>query len=79
MRVTVSRWGNSLGVRIPRAVAEDARIAEGSVVDVRVEDGRIVAVLVEAEPTLESLLAGVTKENLHPEQGDDRTRGREAW
>jgi antitoxin MazE len=79
MRVTVSRWGNSLGVRIPRAVAEDARITEGSLVDVRVEDGRIVAVPVEAELTLESLLAGITRNNLHPEQPDDRSREREAW
>ena len=79
MRVVVSRWGNSLGVRIPRAVAEDARITEGSVVDVRVENGRLVAVPVSDEPTLDALLAGVTEENLHDEQLADAPRGREAW
>ena len=79
MRVTVSRWGNSLGVRIPRALAEDAGVAEGSTVDVRVEGGRIVAVPVDDEPTLAELLEGVTSDNLHGEALDDGTRGREAW
>ena len=79
MRVTVNRWGNSLGVRIPRAVAEDARITEGSVVDVRVENGRLVAEPVSDELTLDALLAGITDENLHDEQFADPARGREAW
>ena len=79
MRVTVSRWGNSLGVRIPRALAEDAGVAEGSTVDVRVEGRRIVAVPVDDEPTLDELLEGVTSDNLHGEALDDGTRGREAW
>lgn len=79
MRVTVSRWGNSLGVCIPRALAEDAGVVEGSTVDVRVEGGRIVAMPVADEPTLDELLAGVTPDNLHGEALDDAARGREAW
>ena len=79
MRITVSKWGNSLGVRIPRALAEDAKIREGSTVDIRLEDGRLVAEPVPEEPTLESLLAGITPANLHDEQVTGRPRGREAW
>ncbi|MHB1224102.1 MAG: AbrB/MazE/SpoVT family DNA-binding domain-containing protein [Gemmatimonadaceae bacterium] len=79
MRVTISKWGNSLGVRIPRSVAEDAGIGDGSIVDVRFEDGRLIAVPVPDDVTLESLLAEVTPDNLHDEQFVGRPRGREAW
>ncbi len=79
MRVTLSRWGNSLGVRIPRSVAEDAGIGAGSLVDVRFEDGRLIATPVADAVTLDELLAGVTPENLHGAQFDDRARGGEEW
>ncbi len=79
MRVTVNRWGNSLGVRIPRSVAEDAGIRDGSLVDVRFEDGRLIAVPVSEAVTLDELLAGVTPENLHGEQFGDLPRGAEEW
>ncbi len=79
MRVTVSRWGNSLGVRIPRALAADAQITEGTTVDVRVEDGRLVATPVTDEITLDALLAEITPENLHEEAFPDPPRGRERW
>ena len=78
MRVTVSKWGNSLGIRIPRGLAEDARLAEGTTLDLRVENGRLVAEPVE-EVTLASLLTAVTPENLHRPQLDDAPRGTEAW
>ena len=64
MIVTISKWGNSLGLRIPKGVAEDARLAEGSSVDVRLERGRIVIEPV-VENTLDQLLARVTADNVH--------------
>jgi antitoxin MazE len=62
MRVTVSKWGNSLGLRIPRGLAEDAQLADGSTVDLRVESGRLI---VERLDELEDLLAQVRPENIH--------------
>ncbi len=78
MRAKVSKWGNSLGIRIPRGLAEDANLAEGTQVDLRVENGRIVAEPVEAE-SLDDLLARVTPENCHGEQFADKPIGRERW
>jgi len=78
MLATVSKWGNSLAIRIPRGIAEDAHLEEGATLDLRTEGGKIVAEPV-APPTLDSLLAAVTPENLHHEQFDDRPRGVEAW
>ena len=78
MRATVSRWGNSLGLRIPRGLAEDAGLAEGSIVELRLEDGRLVAEPVAVEK-LEALLARVTSKNRHRELFIDSPRGRETW
>jgi antitoxin MazE len=78
VRATICKWGNSLGIRIPRGLAEDARLAEGSLVDLRLENGRIVAEPVNVED-LESLLAKVTAKNLHGELLADAPRGREVW
>lgn len=78
MRATISKWGNSLGLRIPRGLAEDAGLAEGSLVELRVEDGRLVAEPVTVE-NLEALLSRVTAKNRHDELFVDSPRGREAW
>lgn len=42
MRTRVDRWGNSLGVRIPKAIAERAGLREGESVEIEFEDGAIV-------------------------------------
>ncbi|KAA8817370.1 AbrB/MazE/SpoVT family DNA-binding domain-containing protein [Bifidobacterium callitrichos] len=39
---TVTKWGNSEGIRIPREVRELAGIHEGSSVTMEVKDGAIV-------------------------------------
>ena len=42
MTTHVAKWGNSLGVRLSRSVAQEARIDEGDRVDVTVKNGAIV-------------------------------------
>ena len=80
MRTRVRKWGNSLGVRIPKAFAEEAAVGEGSTVDVSVSEGRVVVTRVVAPRyTLEKLLAGVTIENRHAEIKTGTPREREAW
>ena len=78
VRATVSKWGNSLGLRIPRGIAEDAGLTEGSSIDLRVENGRLIVEPIAVE-SLESLLAKVSPKNLHGELLVDGPRGREAW
>lgn len=38
----IKRWGNSLAVRIPAGVADEAHFAEDQEVDVQVEEGVLV-------------------------------------
>ena len=80
MRATVRKWGNSLALRIPSGLAEDAHLRDGIEVDVAVEGGRLVVAPVAAsEVSLDALLADVTPENVHGEQLADGARGAEAW
>lgn len=41
MQVRVSRWGNSLAVRLPKAVTDDLRLEEGQTVELVIEAGAI--------------------------------------
>ncbi len=80
MRTKVQRWGNSLAVRIPRHLAVESRIRRGTDVEVSVRDGTLVVVPVRDRAyTLDELLLGVTKKNLHGETQTGRSIGREAW
>jgi antitoxin component of MazEF toxin-antitoxin module len=42
METRVQRWGNSLALRIPKAIAAEAGLAKAGLVDVSLADGRIV-------------------------------------
>lgn len=80
MEARIRKWGNSLGLRIPRAFADQVGIETGSVVDLSIEDGELV--IRPRRPAglaLEDLLAGVTAENIHGEVGTGEARGREIW
>lgn len=68
MNTRVQKWGNSLALRIPKALAREARLSQGSRVDLRLVDGRLVAEPGQMpEYRLDDLLAGVTDENIHQE------------
>jgi antitoxin MazE len=80
MHVRVQKWGNSLAVRIPKPLAEDAEVKEGTVLNLAVSEGKIVATPVERKKqSLKQLLAKVTRKNLHTEVDFGRSVGRETW
>ncbi|WEV47572.1 AbrB/MazE/SpoVT family DNA-binding domain-containing protein [Bifidobacterium sp. ESL0690] len=41
-KVTVAKWGNSEGIRIPKEIRDEARISEGTELDISYKDGSIV-------------------------------------
>ena len=79
MRSRVSRWGNSLAIRIPASFSREVRIEAGDAVELQVEDGQLVVKPVRKTYTLDQLLAGVTDENLHEETDWGQPMGNEAW
>ncbi len=76
MEVRVARWGNSLGLRIPKDVAQQAGLREGARVDVKAEGDRIVICLARPRYVLTDLLQGITPEAMRQafDWGPDRGR-----
>jgi antitoxin MazE len=80
MRTKVLKWGNSLGLRIPKAFAEDIRVADGTPVEMTMVDGQlIVRVAEDREWSLDELLSGVSPDNLHAEADTGGPVGGESW
>jgi antitoxin MazE len=80
MQTKIQKWGNSLGLRIPRSFAAEAQVEEGSTVDLSVENGGLlVRPLRTRKYTLSALLKKVTPRNLHGEVATGEPAGREAW
>ncbi|MBV8798970.1 MAG: AbrB/MazE/SpoVT family DNA-binding domain-containing protein [Alphaproteobacteria bacterium] len=78
MQVQIAKWGNSLGLRVPRDVAARAGLTEGTRVDVEAQsDGAIVIRKSTRRFTLEEMIAGMTPDKQHPPLIDDEPRGSE--
>lgn len=68
MQSTISRWGNSLGLRIPKELAQNLGLREGVRVELSAEGDRIVISRPPQCYRLDDLLTGMTPEAM-----------REAW
>ncbi len=80
MITTIRKWGNSLGLRIPRNLAKDVQVEEGSSVRVSVRKGRLVVTPIKRkEYSLEELVAEIKPSNLHEEMEFGAPSGREVW
>ena len=80
MKTRVSRWGNSLALRIPRSLAVKAGLVENSPVELLLVEGKLViSPLHQVEYSLEQLLAQVTEENVHYEIDTGPAVGEEVW
>ena len=76
---TLSRWGNSLGLRIPREAAERLKLAAGTRVSVEIHDGAIVVRPLRKKWSEADLLRGVTPEMVGGEAVPGRPVGKEVW
>jgi len=80
MASRISKWGNSLGVRIPKVLAAQAGLSDGDSIEIRLEDGRlIVEPIVGLSYELDDLLEDVREDNIHGEVSTGRAVGSEAW
>ncbi len=81
MLAKVQKWGNSLALRLPKALAEEVDVHLDSPVDIRVRDHVIVIEPVRRKfsYSLEALLGEVSEENLHGEAEIGGPVGKELW
>jgi antitoxin MazE len=73
----IVKWGNSLAVRIPKPVAEDAGLSEGDRVLMEASDGQIELRRAHNTPTLQELVAQITPENRYEEIPAGKLQGKE--
>lgn len=79
MRARIQKWGNSLALRIPKAVAVEAKLQPNTPVELAVDHGNLLVTPLPELTVLEALLARVTDENLHGEMDTGPSVGRETW
>ncbi|MGC2635954.1 MAG: AbrB/MazE/SpoVT family DNA-binding domain-containing protein [Acidobacteriaceae bacterium] len=82
MRAQMLKWGNSLAVRIPRHIAEEANLRVGDALEIEVgAEGAVRLRRVGRVPPLAELIAQITPENRYEEisAGPERGRERVEW
>jgi len=79
MKTKIQKWGNSLGVRLPKNITEQKALREGAGVSVVIKNNQIVIEPIEEDVSLETLLCTVSENNLHKETEWSDVRGNEIW
>ncbi len=63
MRARVSKWGNSLAIRLPKTAVESLRVQEGEAVEMTIEGETLVIRSAGPRYRLEDLVAGIAPDN----------------
>ncbi len=78
MESHIGKWGNSLALRLPRSVAADAQLHEGTKVELRVEGKALIVRPARPKYKLSDLLAG--QEPTRTKEFDwGEAQGEEEW
>lgn len=68
MRARVTKWGNSLGLRLPRALSKELGIEEDGQVEMEILQGKLIIAPVRTEAySLDAMVQQITPENCHRE------------
>ena len=80
MEIKLQRWGNSLGVRIPKNIINTLQLKENDILEIKEEDKRII--VFKAKKNKISLIerfSNYSGENLSKEFEWDNSWGKEIW
>lgn len=79
MKTQVVRWGNSLALRIPKPVLEEARVKEGDYLEIEASDGQLALRRASKKgcPTLAQLVEQISPDNRYSEVPSGREVGKE--
>lgn len=73
----VKKWGNSLGIRIPKSVSDELLLREDSEVYLYVENDRLI--IEPKRKSLQTLVDDITEDNIHSEIEFGKPEGGEVW
>lgn len=78
MTSTIQKWGNSLGVRIPKAIARSANFDPGTQVEIAIDNGVVTIKPVDV-PSLADLLKQIKRGDKPPVFDWGKPVGKEVW
>lgn len=67
MVTAVKKWGNSLGIRLPKTIAKEMKLNEGTNLQLIYENDKIQLSKIVPEYSLDDFLSAIDTENLHSE------------
>jgi antitoxin MazE len=80
METHIQKWGNSLGIRLPKHVAEKQSFVEGGRVRItETKTGVIIERVSKKSFILSEMLEKMTDENMHAEVDWGNPVGKEVW
>ncbi len=79
MKVSIKKWGNSIGIRIPATYAHILKLDVGSTMELsQIENGmKLIPLKKNRREELEELLSQITPENMHHEDFFGKNIGKE--
>jgi len=78
MEAVVKMWGNSLGIRIPGAIAKKMSLKDNSPVEIN-GNGNEIIIKPLRKPDLSEMLSQITAKNIHKEIETGGPVGKEVW
>jgi antitoxin MazE len=78
MESTIQKWGNSLGIRIPKLFAKQLELNDGSQVEV-VQEGNKIIIYPYIRESLGEKLKKIKTKNIHSEISTGDRIGNEFW
>jgi antitoxin MazE len=80
MKTTISKWGNSLAVRIPVQLAEELSISSGDDMTVNIKDKKLIlSPVIRKMPSLQDILKGFDRKHKSDEDIWGEPMGKEVW
>jgi len=73
----VKKWGNSLGVRVPKKIASELNLKDGTSVNVKVVENQLI--ISSDISGLDMLVEKITEANRHTVIFNDTLVGKETW
>ncbi|HEY4515062.1 MAG TPA: AbrB/MazE/SpoVT family DNA-binding domain-containing protein [Candidatus Paceibacterota bacterium] len=81
MTTTIQKWGNSLGVRLPKELTDNFNLRAGTKIsfDSRADGILMKSSTIKRYKTLKDLLKGMKKNNVHELVDWGKPVGKEVW
>ncbi len=71
MEVELKKWGNSIGLRIPKLIAQSWGVDENTVVELTEEGDKLIISKKQVVPTLDEILDSIPEEFEYPDDVAD--------